>query len=108
MTQPEAYASAVMDVFPWDRGQGFINADLWWRYVGSRSEAERLELLIMTALINVEVARRLLRHDPALYARFGLSENFRRRHLPIHARSLETFTEQLINRCSSESEGDQR
>lgn len=85
-----------MDIFPWKQGLGFAASEDWWRYVRSRTEPERLELLVMVALLNSQVAVRLLAHDPALLEGFALSDPAQQRLLAIAAPTLEDFVQQTL------------
>ncbi len=87
----ESFAQAVIDLLPWANGQGFAHTDVWWRYVRSRSETERLELLILVATLSSDVCARLLAHDAALLECFALTEATRHQLEEIHALSLEGF-----------------
>ena len=95
MSQNEPYAEAVIDIFPWTSGLGFSGAEVWWRYVQTRSGADRLDLLIMLALLNDEICGRLLQHDPGLLEHFNFSEATRMQLKDISAVRLEDFVTRL-------------
>jgi hypothetical protein len=96
MKQPTEYSKAVMDLFPWFEGRGFVNSDIWWAYVLCHAEAERLELLVTVALVNQNVFRLLLERDSALMELFAFSEEIRVSLSAIEATNLHEFAYKLI------------
>ena len=89
-------SEADMDLFPWPEGLGFENADGWWRYVLEQSEPDRLELLMSAALLVREIELRVLKHDPALFALFGFSDEILTILGGIEAGTLGEFAEAVL------------
>jgi len=68
------FQKAVMDVSPWPNGQVFTGGTVWWNYVMSKSERQRLDNLIGVALLDTAVREQLVtRRDDGLLSAFGLS-----------------------------------
>lgn len=84
------------DIHPWPEGQGFEGGEAWWAYVRSRSEAERLDVLVGLALLHSEVRQRLLTRDEALLAAFAFSEGTLRQLKSLHAATLTDFAQAIL------------
>ena len=85
-----------MDIVPWSIGLGFQNADDWWHYVRTRTERDKLNLLLMVASLSEEVAQLLLSHDLELFDRFSLTEQTRHFLSEIEAKTLDEFAQQYL------------
>jgi hypothetical protein len=69
------FQKAVMDVSPWPDGQGFSGGTVWWNYVMTKSERQRLDNLIGMALLDTGVREQLVtKRDDGLLSAFGLSQ----------------------------------
>jgi hypothetical protein len=101
MARPKRYTPGVIDIFPWHRGSGFANADVWWSYILSQTETERLDVLVEVALLNQEVCLLLLDHDRALLDLFEFSEETVRLIEMIEAKTLDEFAQAYVLRRSS-------
>jgi hypothetical protein len=68
------FQTAVMELSPWTHEKSFSGNKVWWDYVMSKSEHQRLESLIGMALLDETVCARLVKnHDDSLLSAFGLS-----------------------------------
>ncbi len=86
-----------MDVLPWPNGHGFSGADVWWDYLLSRSERQRLENLMGLALLDRKLCESLLaRRDDSLLAAFGLSQETRDWLKSIKANSLAELAQAMM------------
>lgn len=95
MALSDDFSDGVIDLAPWPTGLGFENADTWWSYARRQSEEERLDLLILVALLNPDACQLLLRHDPALLQRFAFSDEMLARLGTIHAETLVEYAAHL-------------
>lgn len=102
MRTPKRYSTAVIDIFPWQNGSGFANADTWWSYVLSQPEADRLDLLIGMALLSQEVCLLLLTHDRELLELFEFAEDTTQLLLEIEAHTLDEFAQAFRLKRSAE------
>ena len=93
-----------MDFVPWSMGQGFENADDWWAYIRSHTEQDKLDFLIMVALLSEEAALLLLKRDRTLMDRFSFSEPTLQLLSEIDAETLNEFARQLVARQIADEE----
>ena len=96
------FTQAVMDFWPWPQGQGFRNASYWWSYILSHDERERLDLLLMMALLSQEIECLLLKHDQGLLERFAFSEQTIGFLHHIDSRTLSEYAEAVLAHWSAE------
>ena len=97
----------TIDLSPWPTGEGFQGGAAWWEYIRSQGEADRLDALMLAALLNTEVAERLLKHDTALFEMFGLSDQIVTCLCQIEATSLEVFAEIMTTNLDIEASNNQ-
>ncbi len=88
----------LMDVIPWPMGQGFQGGTLWWEYVLDRNEQDRLDLMLMTALLSTEVCDMLLNHNQDLLQAFDFSQETLSRLTEIQVSTLEEFADAILPR----------
>src|SRR4051812_42933360 len=96
MTAAKHPSKSIIDIVPWSSGLGFEDADLWWDYVLSQPEQDRLDLLMAVALLSEDVALLLLKHDGDLLARFELTEQTIALLSEIEAITLKEFALAMI------------
>jgi hypothetical protein len=90
----------TLDISPWPTGEGFQGGSAWWEYVRSQSEPDRLDTLILAALLNAEIAEHLLRHDKSLFEMFDLSDETIAHLCQIEALTLEEFAQLLTEKSA--------
>jgi hypothetical protein len=100
MARSKRYSKSVIDIVPWQNGSGFANADVWWSYVLSQTETERLDLLVEAALLSQEVCLLLLNHDQTLFDLFALSDETVALLSQIEAKTLDEFAQAFLKRSS--------
>jgi hypothetical protein len=103
-TMSQRPSKPTIDISPWPTGEGFQGGGAWWEYVRSQGEAERLDALMLTALLNTEVAGRLLKHDERLFEMFGLSDQTITSLCQIEAISLESFAQLMTTQMGIHSQ----
>ncbi len=86
----------VMDVCPWPQGQGFTGRQAWWNYVLTLDQQDRLDVLLMMALLSEQIRHSLLRHDRILLSSFEFSPDTMTLLEAIEAETLEEFAQALI------------
>jgi hypothetical protein len=86
----------TMDISPWPTGEGFQGAKAWWDYVLRHSEQDRLDFLILAALVSSEVRDLLLKHDLSLFEKFELSAKTIAHLSRIEAQTLEEFVQAML------------
>jgi hypothetical protein len=92
----QGFQKAVMDVSPWPKGKGFSGSSVWWEYVLSKTEVQRLESLIGMALLDQSVCERLVNvRDDALLEAFDLSHETREWLRMIKASTLSELAEAI-------------
>lgn len=99
------YLQSVIDIHPWPQGLGFKDAALWWEYIRSRTEQEKLEALMLLALLSEEVCQQLLNHDLSLFDAFQFSTETIALLSSIHANTLTAFAAALVNKNYTFDEG---
>jgi hypothetical protein len=86
-----------MDVLPWPNGYGFTGHEVWWRYVHSQSERERLDHLMGLALLDKTVSERLVtERDPGLFTAFHLSEHTQHWLMNTSAATLKELAQAIV------------
>jgi len=83
----------VVDLFTWSNGLGFRNAEDWWEYVANHKEQEKVELIMVMALLDTNYCKRLLQHDITLFQQVALSESTVQWLKELHAESIEELAE---------------
>jgi hypothetical protein len=86
----------TMDVIPWPNGQGFQGGTLWWEYVLNLNEQDRLDFLMMAALLSTEVCGMLLNHNQDLLETFNFSEEMLCRLSEIQVSTLVEFADAML------------
>jgi hypothetical protein len=86
----------TMDVIPWPNGQGFQGGTLWWEYVLTLNEHERLDCLMTAALLSVEICDMLLNREQDLLQAFSFSPEMLSRLSKIQVNTLDEFAEALL------------
>jgi hypothetical protein len=89
-------SNTAIDVIPWPNGQGFQGGTLWWDYVLTLNEEDRLDCLMMAALLSMEVCDMLLDHDQELLEAFNFSLEMQNRLSEIQATTLEEFADAML------------
>ncbi len=98
MSTTKNFQKAVMDVSPWPDGQGFSGGNMWWNYVLSKSERQRLDSLIGVALLDTDVCDQLVtRRDDGLLSAFGLSPETKEWLKAVKATSLVELAEAIAS-----------
>lgn len=91
----------VMDVLPWPNGHGFEGTGLWWEYVMSQEERQRLDNLMGIALLDADVRDRLVnQRDDSLLTAFGLSNETKNWLHAIQADTLVELAQEIVLRAS--------
>lgn len=91
----------ILDIFPWPHGQGFTGRNAWWEYVLIQSEKQRLDFLLLAALLSSEVCELLLQNDKELFDAFDFSKETIALLSQIHAKTLDEFASELLLRTNS-------
>lgn len=92
----QSFQKAVMDVSPWPQGKGFSGSSVWWEYVLSKTEAQRLESLIGMALLDQSICERLVNmRDETLLEAFDLSHETREWLRMLQASTLSELAEAI-------------
>ncbi len=87
----------VMDVLPWPNGYGFRGGEVWWQYVLSQSERERMDDLLGLALLDKDICEELVvKRDVSLLAAFGLSEDTQEWFIHIKASTLKELAQGIL------------
>lgn len=89
-----------MDVAPSSRQLDFDGEDIWWEYIWGCDERGRLEHLLVAALLNTDIRRRLLDHDLSLFESFHLSDSTILRICDVQAHGLSAFTAELLRKLA--------
>jgi len=90
------FQNAVTEISPWVSEKRFSGSVVWWDYVLSKSERQRLESLIGMALLDAAICKRLIQeHDESLFEAFGLSAETREWLKLLHANSLIELAEAI-------------
>ncbi|MEO8608796.1 MAG: hypothetical protein ABI690_12975 [Chloroflexota bacterium] len=92
--QQQSSKSAI-DITPWPTGEGFQGNKDWWEYVWTQKEVDRLDSLLLAALLSREICTLLLNHDEALLKAFNLSEETVTHLSQIEAQTLEGFVQAM-------------
>lgn len=89
--------SPVMDILPWPTGYGLTGREVWWNYVLSQDEQERLDNLLGLALLDKKICTLLVeKRDPALLTTFGLSEKTQTWLKGIEATNLRDLSRAIV------------
>jgi hypothetical protein len=89
-------SKTTMDVTPWPNGQGFQGGTSWWEYVLTLNERDRLDYLMMAALLSTEICDMLLNHNQELFHAFEFSQETLSRLKEIQVSTLEEFADAIL------------
>lgn len=91
----------VMDVLPWPHGHGFSGTDIWWEYILSQEERQRLDQLMGIALLDETICDRLVhQRDDSLFTAFGISEKTQKWLGTISANSLAELAQAIVTQVN--------
>lgn len=92
----------IIHSYLWKAEYGFHGGCVWWNRMLTLDEKSRLDQLMGAALLEPEIAERLLRHDATLLERFEFSPLLRQWLLQTEAASIHEFARLILDKLKAQ------